>query len=172
MNKNDIKFINLINPDYLGYTNIVRHAARGIIIKDNKILLSYEEKNNQYLIPGGGVEKDESLVECCEREVLEETGICCLPIVNYLDINELFLNMNHINHYFVCKVINENQALHLTELEKEVNLTFIWIEIEKALEIFGQYEKYKKDDLARFGLYRREFLAIKSYIEYSQLFKI
>ena len=36
---------------------------------------------------------------------------------------------------------------------------------EKALEIFGAYEQYRSVNVARFGLYRREYSAIREYME-------
>ncbi|BDC92123.1 hypothetical protein TRBR_02200 [Treponema bryantii] len=36
--------------------------------------MGYESKNNKYIIPGDGVENGETLEECCERELVEETG--------------------------------------------------------------------------------------------------
>ena len=56
------------------YTKI-REGCRGILIRDSKILLSYEKNIDQYLIPGGGIEEGESLAECCIREMAEETGV-------------------------------------------------------------------------------------------------
>ena len=70
-----MKNLQLINDDYLGYVKRLRHACRGIVVKDGKVLLSYETKYNKYMIPGGGVEEGENYAECCERELLEETGI-------------------------------------------------------------------------------------------------
>ena len=70
-----MKNLQLINDDYLGYVNRLRHACRGIVVNDGKVLLSYESKNDKYMIPGGGVEGDESYAECCASELLEETGI-------------------------------------------------------------------------------------------------
>ena len=55
------------------YTKIVA-GCRGILIRDGKILLSYEKNIDQYLIPGGGVEGGESLTECCVRELVERQG--------------------------------------------------------------------------------------------------
>ena len=84
-----MKNLQLINDDYLGYVNRLRHACRGIIVNDGKVLLSYESKNDKYMIPGGGVEGDESYAECCERELLEETGIKVRATEEYLEIEEL-----------------------------------------------------------------------------------
>lgn len=164
-----MKNIKITNPDYIGHVDVIRHACRGIVVKQGKILLSYEQSNNQYLIPGGGVENNESLVDCCKREVLEETGCICEPRVNYLDIDEFFANWNYINHYFICQLTGENAELHLTAGEKSRGVTFVWVELEKALKIFSQYEQYLHSDSSRFGLYRREFLALKEYLQYPKI---
>ena len=47
-----MKTITLISDDYQGHVDYSRHACRGIVVKDNKILLSYEKKNDKYVIPG------------------------------------------------------------------------------------------------------------------------
>ena len=70
-----MKKLQLINDDFTGKIEHLRHASRGVVIKDGRVLLSYETKYNKYMIPGGGVEDGESYAECCERELLEETGI-------------------------------------------------------------------------------------------------
>ena len=72
---------------------------------DFKVLLGYEENNNKYIIPGGGLEDGETYEQCCERELLEETGMQVRAKEEYLEIEELFLDWNHINHYFVCDFI-------------------------------------------------------------------
>ena len=37
-----------------------RPSVRGIVIKDNKILMIHSLKYNYYKLPGGGIEKGES----------------------------------------------------------------------------------------------------------------
>lgn len=160
-----MKVIKISNDDYLGHVDIVRHACRGIVIKQGKILLGYEKNNNQYIIPGGGVEDNETFPDCCRREIIEETGIVCSVKEHFVDIDELFANMNHINHYFICEVIKETSQTHLTQTEQFAALTFVWMDIYDALSLFVNYNQYKDVDIARFGLYRREFLAIKTYID-------
>ena len=41
--------------------------------------------------------------------------------------------------------------------------TFKWLSMEEALNIFGRYEEYHKTNIADFGLYRREYFALKEY---------
>jgi hypothetical protein len=42
----NMKKLELKNDDFLGYVNTLRHACRGILVKDGKVLLGYESKNN------------------------------------------------------------------------------------------------------------------------------
>lgn len=67
--------LQLINDDYLGNVEHLRHACRGILVNNGKVLLSYETVFGKYIIPGGGVEEGETFQQCCEREMLEETGM-------------------------------------------------------------------------------------------------
>ena len=41
--------------------------------------------------------------------------------------------------------------------------TFKWLSMDEALNIFGRYEEYHKTNIADFGLYRREYFALKEY---------
>lgn len=70
-----MKTIDIIGENYSGQWEKTRTACRCIIIDNSKILLSYETVNDQWMIPGGGLEEDESDEACCIREVAEETGM-------------------------------------------------------------------------------------------------
>ena len=131
------KKIQLINDDYLGHFDICRHACRGIVIKDGKILLSYESNEDKYIIPGGGVEGDESFAECCVREILEETGIRVKPIENYLEIEELLNGLNDENEQ-----LNENN-MHLHYELRLKNDKVLGLEKENK-ELSEQVEYLKK----------------------------
>ncbi|WP_312096400.1 NUDIX domain-containing protein [Niallia sp.] len=52
-----------------------RKAVYGVIWNElhNKILV-VKTSSNHYFLPGGGIEKGESEVECLQREIVEETG--------------------------------------------------------------------------------------------------
>ena len=43
-----------------------------VILKHGKLLVIKEDKDDFYKLPGGRVEKDETLEETCEREIKEE----------------------------------------------------------------------------------------------------
>ena len=46
----------------------------GVILRNKKILLVHRRDYDVWVMPGGGIEKSESLKECVKREVFEETG--------------------------------------------------------------------------------------------------
>ena len=157
-----MKKIQLVNEDYEGHVDVCRHACRGIVIKDGKILLSYESNEDKYIIPGGGVEEGETFAECCAREIKEETGMIVKPIEEYLEIEEFFLNWQHIQHYFLCEFVEDTGTQALTDAEIKNGDVPRWIRFEDAVGTFGRYEEFHDINIADYGLYRREFLALKA----------
>ena len=158
-----MKNLQLINDDFTGQINRLRHTGRGIVISDGKVLLSCETKYNKYMIPGGGVEGEESYAECCEREILEETGMKVRAIEEYMEIEELFLDWRFISHYFVCELVEDTCKQHLTEGEKEAGYKPVWMNVDEAIKMFSEYEKFHKTAIEDYGLYKREYLALKEY---------
>ena len=158
-----MKNLQLINDDFTGQINRLRHTGRGIVISDGKVLLSCETKYNKYMIPGGGVEGEESYAECCEREILEETGMKVRAIEEYMEIEELFLDWRFISHYFVCEYIEDTGKQDLTEGEKAAGYKAVWVPVEEALKMFSEYERFHQTAIEDYGLYKREYIALKEY---------
>lgn len=158
-----MKHIQLINDDYVGHVDVVRHACRGIVVKDGKVLLSYETNYNKFIIPGGGVEEGETYGECCERELLEETGMIVKATDYFLEIEELFLNWQHIQHYYICEYVSDTGRQHLTEAETRCGDEPRWIPFDEALKEFGRYEEFRKTAIEDYGLYRREYIALSEF---------
>ena len=138
-----------------------RPGCRAIIVKEGKILLSYETNTKVYMSPGGGLEKGETLEECCTRELQEEAGYIVNPVKRFVTINEYFDDTLYINNYFICEITGTCQS-SLTEIEIAHGITPVWVDINDALKIFGKYES-KRDDIA--SLYLREFTVINKYLE-------
>ena len=44
-----------------------RTGSRGIVIDGDRILLSHEDTDVQWVIPGGGTEENETPEMCCQR---------------------------------------------------------------------------------------------------------
>lgn len=142
----------------------VREGCRGIVIQDGNILLSREEKTDWWLIPGGGIEEGESLKQCCEREVLEETGYIVEAGEQFLTLNEYYEEYKYVSHYFICKVVGQGQ-MKLTDYEKERGLVPKWIPFLEALEVYSKHEVYAPISEPKRGSYQREYVALREYME-------
>jgi ADP-ribose pyrophosphatase YjhB (NUDIX family) len=57
--------------------NIFENVRTRVIVLHNgrMLLISPHEAGASWQVPGGGLERNESLAECGEREVMEETGV-------------------------------------------------------------------------------------------------
>lgn len=75
----------------------------------NGILLSYETLTNQWMIPGGGLEPNESENDCCIREVAEETGKIIQPSECLLEIEEYYEEWKWVNQYYIGGVVGNGQ---------------------------------------------------------------
>ena len=85
-------------------TNKKRKAARGIILKDDNIILIHRIKENKeyYVYPGGGVEEGETNEQCVSREIKQELGIE-IKILKYLYRLE---EEKSIEYYFLCEYLS------------------------------------------------------------------
>lgn len=110
--------------------------ATGALIlneKDEIFLMKSPKWENQWLVPGGKIEKGDSMKKTVEKEVREETGLE-VSEVEFVEAKDggnpddferdthfIFLN-------FVCRA--ENQKVELDEREA---VEYIWIDPEEAL---------------------------------------
>ena len=67
----------IITGHRVGKNGSIRVGCSAVIFDQQreKILLTRREDNNQWCLPGGGMEPGESASETCIREVEEETGL-------------------------------------------------------------------------------------------------
>lgn len=154
-----MKIIDIVGDNYLGKWNKTRTACRGIVIENSEILLSYESVTGQWMIPGGGLEENESEADCCIREVAEETGILVNASECLLEIDEYYENWKLINKYFICKVKGTANT-KLTERERNVGMEARWLSVDNAKNIFSKHASYTETDEMRRGLYLREYTAL------------
>jgi len=82
----------MIHPDLESRDGRVlrRHAARGIVQKNEQILLLFTEHYNDFSFPGGGVDPGEDLAMGLHRELEEETGARDIRILEHLGFIEEF----------------------------------------------------------------------------------
>ena len=149
----------IVGSNYTGNWRKTRTACRGIILRDGKLLLSYETVTGQWMIPGGGLEKGESERECCIRETAEETGLLIQPTDCVLEIDEYYGEFKWVNRYFFGEVTGET-AVCLTAGEKEVGMEPRWLPLEEAIRIFSGHAAFTGTDEMRRGMYLREYTAL------------
>ena len=144
-----------------------RAASRAVVLRDGMILLSHETRSGWWLIPGGGIENDETPEECCVREVEEETGFLVNPVSQFLKLNEYYEEYCYISHYFVCEVTGRGQ-IHLTEAEADRGAEPQWLPIQEAVDIFSRHQSYADVSEEKRGSYLREYTALQEYLRMNE----
>ena len=159
-----MKELNIFGANRLETYSKTRIGCRGIVLQDGKLLVSREELSDYWMLPGGGIEKDESLTECCIREVLEETGYIVKPKELFLTLNEYYEEYKYISHFFVCELVGESEQ-NLTELEKSRGLVPKWVDIDFFMDIVSRHQVYAATNEEKRGAYLREYTAITEYLK-------
>jgi ADP-ribose pyrophosphatase YjhB (NUDIX family) len=120
---------------------VKRLAARGIIIKNGKILLIYTKRYNDYSLPGGGVDDHEDISEGLCRELKEETGAQNVAIIRPFGIYEEYrpalketydiLHMMSYIYEVACDELFLEPKLESYEVKN--GMKTIWMNIEEAI---------------------------------------
>ncbi len=123
---------------------IIRYASRGILFDDsNNIAIINKQLKNEYKLPGGGIEQNETKEETFLREIYEETG-CTAEIINIMGITieeKSMTNFKQISYVFLGRVINKTNELHLTKKEELEKTIVLWKSFEEGLEKIKNSEK-------------------------------
>lgn len=119
-----------------------RFGVRALIQKDGLFAMQ-RGKRGEYKIPGGGMDKGETIVQTMAREVLEETGLLIKPetmqeLGEILEVrrdifDEHIKFINHSLHYS-CEVEDEILETAMTESEKEKGFHLAWADIDTIIE--------------------------------------
>lgn len=128
-------FSNLSRVECLRFK--LRITVKAVILNnDNEIAFIGSRNNNIFLLPGGGIEGAESLIEGLKREILEETG-CRIKIVKELGITEDF-RLKEGKHYvtfgYLAKVVSFSLP-KFNNYETSVGAYLKWISVSEALEL-------------------------------------
>ena len=158
-----MKEIDILGANRFETYSKTRIGCRGIVVQDGKLLVSREEISDYWMLPGGGLEKDETLTECCVREVLEETGYLVEPMEEYLVMNEYYEECRYVSHFFICKIIGQGEQ-KLTEVEKMRGLIPMWVDIPFFVDVVSKHQEYADTNEEKRGAYLREYTAITEYL--------
>jgi len=119
-----------------------RIAARGIILRNHKILLMYTKYYDDYSLPGGGVDSEEEIIEGLKREISEETGAQAIEVVSeygYIDEyrpyhKEDYDLMHMISYLYLCNIKGDLQEAQLEDYEIANGMKAQWIDIDEAIQ--------------------------------------
>ena len=114
----------------------MKNRATAIILRNGQILLIRRQKPGQdyYILPGGGVELDESFEEACRREVMEETG---LDVLGLQAVHRYFYGGGE-EVYFIARVPEGEPLLGGVEARRQSEqnrYTFEWADAGRLAEL-------------------------------------
>lgn len=121
---------------------IYREAVRGVIKRENELLMVYSSKDGDYKFPGGGVDAGETYKDALIREIREECGATVINIhsefgktVEYdIPMENEFDVFKMASFYYVCDVDPILGEQFLDEYEKNLGFEPVWIDINSAIE--------------------------------------
>ncbi|TMM45973.1 NUDIX hydrolase [Colwellia ponticola] len=118
-----------------------RKATRAIVLNGDNILLLYTKRYHDYSLPGGGVDKGESITEGLIRELKEETGAHNVKDIAAFGLYEEFrpwykndFDIIHMQSYcYTCTIDNELREPELEAHEVNNGMHPIWMNIHQAI---------------------------------------
>ncbi|MCR4261043.1 MAG: NUDIX domain-containing protein [Candidatus Colwellbacteria bacterium] len=122
----------------------LRRAVRVVLFDEEKnVALEYYPPkeaypNEEYDLPGGGVEGGESMLGALAREVLEEVG-CRIKNVRKLGVIKEFGVGNKIKHAqdsycFTAEIEGDKGQPQFTEREKQDLVEVRWLRLDEAIK--------------------------------------
>lgn len=131
--------------DLIGTSNLKtyeRIASRGIIVNNNKILLIYTKRYNDYSFPGGGVDKGENIKDGLIREIKEETGAINIKIVEEFGVYEEYRpcyykgydQIHMLSYFYICSADYKLGVATPESYEITNGSIPIWVDISEAIK--------------------------------------
>ncbi|WP_041766314.1 NUDIX hydrolase [Psychromonas ingrahamii] len=133
-----------IHPDIasLNKSTFLRNAARAIVLKGDMILMLYTARYHDYTLPGGGVDKEEGLVEGLVRELQEETGAQNIRGIQAFGLYEEFrpwhkdgFEIMHMKSYcYICDIDTKLGVTNYEDYEIRNGMKPVWLNIYDAIK--------------------------------------
>lgn len=141
--------------------HVSRYAARGILLRnDGKVGIIHMSAINNYKLPGGGMEKDETKRQAFIREILEETGYRA-EIIHSLGYTEEHKSKNsfkQVSYCFIATASSSSTSRNLTSSEKNLGFQFVWLSIDEAIEAMKKSLNSCNEYTMRFLLLRDKII--------------
>lgn len=142
-----------IFPNASDTTSIVwkdRPTGKVILFNEKKeIALVSNKVTNLFLLPGGGIEEGEDIVEGTKRECREETGYE-IEITHELGMTEDFRardSRHCLSYCFAAKALSQGPVA-LTKDESDIGFFMRWFTMEDAAKLLAsQEEKVRRGEV-------------------------
>ncbi len=118
----------------------LRKCVRGIILKDDRILLMYSSRDNMYGTPGGVIMMNETKYDALHRELLEEVGAFEINILKNIGSTYELRKSRSYNgepiriesDYYLIDVLTFTDNA-LESHEEDMGLIPLWVKIDEAI---------------------------------------
>lgn len=138
-----------------------RHAARGIVLREEKILLLFTERYNDFSLPGGGIDEGEDITVALARELEEETGARDVRVKHHYGFIEEYRPhwkpeydlMHMTSHFFVCDVAPKLAEVRMEDYEVANGMKPTWVSVSEAMkhnrQVMARQEKTMGQSIQR-----------------------
>ena len=150
-------------PDTSDASFTVRRAVRAILKDGDKIAIMYIGQNGNFILPGGGVDPEESLPVALARELEEEVG-CKGKIEKELGIvleQRYKQKMIQVSYIFVCQLIGLVGTPNFTEKVRLRSFECRWL---NPSEVLTELLQEQPPNYGRTFCHHREIAIIKHYL--------
>jgi len=137
-------------PETTGVVWKDRPTGKVVLLNEkSEIALVSNKVTNLFLLPGGGIEEGEDIVEGAKRECREETGYE-IEITRELGVTEEYRardSRHCISYGFVAKTLSQG-PITLAESEAGIGFFMQWVPLSEAINIFAaQEEKVRRGEV-------------------------
>lgn len=137
--------VHLVDPRDL----VDRLSVYGVYIVENKVLLIQDPRSLRWELPGGGVEKDETVRQALTREFTEESGVepkgkltlLTEWVEYYFDMPTQQAWLSNRKFYYVKKIAQEANILKLGNRDDSSSVKFVSIDKLSKLQISPSIKK-------------------------------
>ncbi len=132
-----------------GAKEIQQVSIKGILCRDNKVLVLKTARSGRWELPGGRIDFGESVEQTLKREMKEELGFEKVKLGNFNHIWSFVSERNRNNHHFII-------------------LDFEIFTDEKGIKLSKEHTEYKwigADDLDKLNMRERQKESLKKYFK-------